>query len=130
MGLHRRAGACSRHNERLESKKAAGVKPRQIFKKSVGVISLFSAYQIFALSDSRGRLSLQNRCKLPYEKRPLPVAFYYPAEWAVFILQSIRISQARIFPYRKDSAQRHREAQWGRTKEARFGNTDAFYLQV
>ena len=26
---------------------------------SVGVISLFSAYQIFALSDSRGRLSLQ-----------------------------------------------------------------------
>ena len=28
MGLHRRAGACSRRNERLESKKAAGVNPR------------------------------------------------------------------------------------------------------
>ena len=27
MGLHRRAGACSRRNERLESKKAAGVTP-------------------------------------------------------------------------------------------------------
>ena len=28
MGLHRRAGACSRRNERLESKKATGVNPR------------------------------------------------------------------------------------------------------
>ena len=28
MGLHRRAGACSRRDERLESKKAAGVNPR------------------------------------------------------------------------------------------------------
>ena len=28
-------------------------------EKSVGVISLFSAYQIFVFSDSRGRLSLQ-----------------------------------------------------------------------
>ncbi|MBR4852907.1 MAG: hypothetical protein IKV01_04805, partial [Clostridia bacterium] len=28
MGLHRRAGACSRRKERLESKKAAGVNPR------------------------------------------------------------------------------------------------------
>ena len=28
IGLHRRAGACSRRNERLKSKKAAGVNPR------------------------------------------------------------------------------------------------------
>ena len=32
MGLHRRAGACSRRNERLESKKAAGVNPRPTIK--------------------------------------------------------------------------------------------------
>ena len=36
--------------------------------KSVGVISLLSAYQIFVFSDSRGRLSLQGEIKLPYEK--------------------------------------------------------------
>ena len=48
--------------------------PKEL-QKSVGVISLLSAYQIFALTDSRGRLSLQNRCKLPYEKEPFRRAF-------------------------------------------------------
>ena len=45
-------------------------------QKSVGVISLLSAYQIFALTDSRGRLSLQNRCKFSYEKKPLAGLFF------------------------------------------------------
>ena len=32
---------------------------------------MLSAYQIFVFSDSRGRLSLQIKCKLPDEKTPL-----------------------------------------------------------
>ena len=44
-------------------------------QKSVGVISLLSAYQIFALTDSRGRLSLQGEIKLPYENLPLAKPF-------------------------------------------------------
>ena len=43
--------------------------------KSVGVISLLSAYQIYTFTDSRGRLSLQIKCKLPYEKYALASAF-------------------------------------------------------
>jgi len=46
-------------------------------EKSVGVISLFTADQIFVFSDSRGRLSLQGEIKLPYEKHPFASAFSF-----------------------------------------------------
>ena len=44
---------------------------------SVGVNYLFSMDQIFALTDSRGRLSLQGEPKLPYEKEPLRALFIF-----------------------------------------------------
>ncbi len=50
-------------------------------QKSVGVISLLSAYQIFALTDSRGRLSLQNRCKLPCEKQPFGGELFFSGRY-------------------------------------------------
>ena len=54
-------------------------------EKSVGVISLFTADQIFVFSDSRGRLSLQGEIKLPYENAPKTEPFLLNAVQATFV---------------------------------------------
>ena len=48
------------------------------FLKSIGDYYLFSVDQIFALTDSRGRRSLQGKIKHPYEKFAFASDFLFP----------------------------------------------------
>ena len=50
--------------------------PRQTIKKSVGG-NLCLLRCIYTFADSRGRLSLQGKIKLPYENHPLQEVFSY-----------------------------------------------------
>ena len=59
MGLHRRAGACSRRNERLESKKAAGVNPRPT-----------KGYRLcpMCLCNTKAKLAIKQKDKLEFDE--------------------------------------------------------------
>ena len=45
------------------------------FEKSLSGLSICFCVLNFLLTDSRGSLPLQNRCKLPYENQPFPALF-------------------------------------------------------
>ena len=66
---------CNRRITETVKERVGNSEPRQTLQ-SAGVNYLFSVDQIFALTDRRGRRSLQREIKLPYEKSAFPRAFF------------------------------------------------------